>query len=119
MLVNDLDIRFIAPDGTVHAMGLRDRPAQDATKGDNFRDNIKQYEILEPMAGTYTLQITHKGSLVGGQQGFSLIANSEPYVNTRTTFFWTGGSGDWNDPSNWETSSNTDEEDLYLDLKTG
>jgi subtilisin-like proprotein convertase family protein len=44
-----------------------------ASKGINDVDNVEKVEIDAP-SGTYTIRVTHKGSLVTGQQDFSLIA---------------------------------------------
>jgi subtilisin-like proprotein convertase family protein len=44
-----------------------------ASKGINDVDNVEKVEIDVP-SGTYTIRVTHKGSLVTGQQDFSLIA---------------------------------------------
>jgi len=38
-------------------------PLKKATVGDNFRDNIEQVVVPAPVAGIYTLRISHKGSL--------------------------------------------------------
>ncbi|MCX6248366.1 MAG: S8 family serine peptidase [Bacteroidetes bacterium] len=72
MLVNDLDLRI---DGSVYKPWILDplnRPAA-ATTGDNIRDNVEQ--ILTPVlaVGCHTLTVTHKGTLSGGAQAFSLI----------------------------------------------
>lgn len=89
-LVNDLDMRIVGPDGTVHepfvmpfVTGQGGTPAFDpslhnanATTGDNFTDPAEQILIAAPDAGTYTIQITHKGTLSGGQpQPFSLAVS--------------------------------------------
>ena len=89
-LVNDLDMRIIAPGGTVYepfvmpfTTGQGGTPAYDdslrsaaAVTGDNFTDPAEQILIPAPVAGTYTVEITHKGTLSGGQpQPFSLAVN--------------------------------------------
>lgn len=89
-LVNDLDLRIIGPGGTVHApfvmpfvTGQGSTPAFDpslhnahATTGDNFTDPAEQVFIAAPAAGTYTVQVTHKGSLGGNEpQPFSLAVS--------------------------------------------
>ena len=114
MLVNDLDLRIIGPDGTEYLPWILDpsRPSNRAQRGDNFRDNVEQVEILTPAAGLYTIQVKHKGNLMDGEQGFSLIANSTPFLNTRNTFFWEGGDGEWNDPENWSNSFRDNTEGL-------
>ncbi|MFC4994119.1 S8 family serine peptidase [Rubritalea tangerina] len=74
-LVNDLDIRLITPSGdTIYPWILNpSSPSTPATNGDNYRDNVEQIILSLPVKGLYQLQITHKGSLLGGQQHFSLI----------------------------------------------
>ena len=64
-LVNDLDLRVIAPDSTTFLPWVLDpaNPADPATKGDNFRDNVEQVVVDAPVAGVYTVRISHKGSL--------------------------------------------------------
>ncbi len=75
MLVNDLDMR-IEHDNTTYMPWILDpaNPSNDATTGDNFRDNIEQILIEEPVGGeVYTITITHKNSLENDHQDFSLI----------------------------------------------
>ncbi len=75
MLVNDLDLRVIAPDLTVHEPWVLDpaSPASAATRGDNVRDNVEMVLVDTPVSGTWTFEITHKGTLVSGPQDFALI----------------------------------------------
>ncbi len=72
MLVNDLDLRI---DGSTYKPWILNpaNPSAAATTGDNIRDNVEQ--ILTPVltAGCHTLTVTHKGTLSGGSQAFSLI----------------------------------------------
>ncbi len=75
MLVNDLDMR-IDYNATTYEPWILDpaNPSTDATTGDNFRDNIEQILVEDPIAGeTYTITITHKNNLAGESQDFSLI----------------------------------------------
>ena len=76
VLVNDLDLRVTAPDGTTTffpwKLQLSDVSAAAIT-GDNIVDNIENIDINTPVAGTYTLSVTHKGTLVNANQDFSLI----------------------------------------------
>src|SRR5690606_34687242 len=44
---------------------------------DNNVDNIEVVDIEFAMPGTYTIQVNHKGTLIGSPQIFSLIATSE------------------------------------------
>ncbi len=77
VLVNDLDIRVYTNDTTYMPWTLDPaNPASAATTGDNFRDNIENIVIDNPIATeTYTVVITHKDSLSGGSQDFSFIAS--------------------------------------------
>jgi hypothetical protein len=68
MLVNDLDLRIIQGSTTYQPWILdRANPSNPATTGDNIRDNVEQVHVASPPAGTYTVRISHKGTLVGFQ----------------------------------------------------
>ena len=78
MLVNDLDLRVISPTGTTNFPYILN-PAQPdlaATTGDNSLDNVEQVYIPAPTTGTYTVQVTHKGSLLSdlGQTGYENVS---------------------------------------------
>lgn len=75
MLVNDLDLRVIGPDGAVHHPWVLDpaRPEAAAARGDNDRDNVEMVLVEGSLAGDYTVVVTHKGTLAGGRQDFSLL----------------------------------------------
>ncbi|NQU44014.1 S8 family serine peptidase [bacterium] len=80
VLVNDLDLRIAGPDGTVYLPYAPDpaNPGQVAGVGDNVRDNVEQvYFAAPPHQGTYTVTITHKGSLSGGSQDYSLLLTGQ------------------------------------------
>ncbi len=74
MLINDLDVR-VRKGGVDYTPWKLDPvyPSNAATKGDNNRDNIERINIGNVGAGEYTITVTHKGSLVGGTQDFSLV----------------------------------------------
>lgn len=91
-LVNDLDVRLIGPLGGsedthypwVHPFttGQNGTPAYDdslrslgSVRGDNFTDNTELLQVADLPAGTYRIEVTHKGSLHGGRQVFSLAAS--------------------------------------------
>lgn len=102
VLINDLDMRIYGPNDNnlVTPVGLPYKlnkswlPSQlYAAKGDNDVDPIEKIvyfggfdELAE--AGTYRVKITHKGSLTGGNQKFSLIVSggivsfAEPNVSS-------------------------------------
>ncbi len=77
-LVNDLDIRIIKDGVTYFPWTLNPSdPFLPAEKNaDNFRDNFEKIEILNP-SGTYTIQVTHKGTLRDNLQNFSLIVTAD------------------------------------------
>ena len=74
-LVNDLDIRV--SDGTITTQPWildPENPANAAGRGDNIRDNVEQVLIANPVPGqTYTLTVTHKGTLSGSRQDYALL----------------------------------------------
>jgi len=75
LLINDLDIRITRNDTTWYPWILNpNSPLSPASTGDNFRDNVEKIWIQNPIAGEYTIAISHKGSLKYGKQDFSLIA---------------------------------------------
>ncbi len=74
MLINDLDIRATDENQDTFFPWILDHIefTDPATTGDNYRDNVEKIEIDEA-SGTYTFNVSHKGSLDGGQQVMSLI----------------------------------------------
>ncbi|MET0393198.1 MAG: S8 family serine peptidase, partial [Chitinophagaceae bacterium] len=76
-LVNDLDI-VIKKGATVYRPWILDpaNPSSAATTGDNVLDNVEKIELPNVIPGeTYTIEITHKGTLQRGPQAYSLIAS--------------------------------------------
>jgi hypothetical protein len=74
-LVNDLDIR-VSDGSTTFKPWVLDPtvPGANATTGDNIRDNVEQVYIAGAVPGkTYTITVTHKGTLTNAAQDFSLI----------------------------------------------
>ncbi|WP_428328744.1 S8 family serine peptidase [Mucilaginibacter sp.] len=74
-LINDLDIRV--SDGTNTFMPWildTSNPSAAAKTGDNILDNIEQVYIPGTVSGkSYTITITHKGTLLATTQDYSLI----------------------------------------------
>lgn len=70
VLVNDLDIRVTQTSSTFTPWKLTG--VNTNTQGDNIVDPYERVDVAGA-AGTYTITVTHKGSLVGGSQNFSLI----------------------------------------------
>lgn len=76
-LINDLDIR-IFKDGVQYFPWTLDpaNPFNPAVQNsDNFRDNYERVEISTPTAGVYQIVVSHKGSLISGQQNYTLIVS--------------------------------------------
>lgn len=75
VLVNNLDLRVISPSGATNMPWVLNpaSPSNAATTGDNFRDNVEQVYIAAPTNGTYTVQVTHKGTLSNDWQDVSIL----------------------------------------------
>lgn len=106
MLVNDLDLELISETGVVSYPWILDpnNPGAQATRGNNFRDNVEKLEFSLPQAKPYRLVVKHKGQLKNGRQDFSLIVNHVS-SNPGRTLYWVGDSGNWSDSDHWATSS--------------
>ncbi len=107
-LVNDLDVRLVDEAGNEYLPWILDpaAPGRNAQRGDNFRDNIEQVVLTNPEPRKYTLRITHKNSLSGGNQNYSLIISYTPKAtDNRTTYYYIGGDGEWGNGSNWSLTS--------------
>lgn len=76
-LKNNLDIKVFKDDMPYYPWKLNvESPTDAATRDtDNNVDNIEKVQIDNAQPGVYTIQVTHKGSLTGGSQVFSLIAS--------------------------------------------
>jgi subtilisin-like proprotein convertase family protein len=70
VLVNDLDIRVTQLENTFMPWKLT--AVDTNTQGDNLVDPYERVDILGA-SGTYRITVTHKKSLVGGSQNFSLV----------------------------------------------
>jgi serine protease AprX len=72
-LKHNLDLRIIKGDEINFPWKLDlSNLTGPAVKGDNNVDNVEKVEV-ENALGTYTVQVKHKGFLVGGSQNYSLI----------------------------------------------
>lgn len=109
MLINDLDIRIIAEDGTVYfpwSLNPNNGVSAVASRSaDNSRDNVEKIEIHAPNAQRYTVRITHKGTLQNGRQPFSLVFSAGVIDGQVNTLYWIGQDGNWDNPNNWSLSS--------------
>jgi Subtilase family len=84
-LVNDLDLRVISPTGTTNFPwllnpDLTNRTSANrsaaATTGDDNRNNVEQIYVANPSSGTYTVSVTHKGTLTNSQWVSILISGN-------------------------------------------
>ncbi|MFP4468598.1 MAG: S8 family serine peptidase [Bacteroidales bacterium] len=115
MLVNDLDMRMTSISKTTHEPYILDpaNPGNPATTGDNYRDNIEQIHISNPVEGEkYTLSISHKSTLEGGSQDFSLVITGI----APTTF--AGNTTEWEDPQNWLYGDPATSEHVFIPATT-
>ncbi len=76
-LINDLDLRI--SDGTTtftpYVLDWK-HPANPATNGDDTLNNVEKIVISNAIPGkTYTVKVTHKGTLARGQQAYSLLVS--------------------------------------------
>ncbi|OEK08527.1 hypothetical protein A8C32_03480 [Flavivirga aquatica] len=108
VLVNDLDVRVTQGNSTYFPYKLTGPTT--SSKQDNNVDPYERVDITGA-SGTYTITVTHKGSLIGGSQNFSLIisglsdtptvcnatiptgVNSSNVSDTNATISWTAVSG--------------------------
>ncbi|NID08872.1 S8 family serine peptidase [Fibrivirga algicola] len=77
-LVNDLDARLSDGQTILQPWTLDpENPSQAAKPGDNIRDNVEQVYVANPVPGrTYTLTISHKGTLTGtAGQAYALLVS--------------------------------------------
>ncbi len=82
-LVNDLDIRISNGSTTWRPYVLDPaNPANGATTGDNIRDNVEKIFIALPVAGTYTITVSHKKTLANSSQPFSIIVSGLGVAST-------------------------------------
>ena len=128
VLVNDLDIR-VKKTGQSYLPYKLTSPTTN-TKGDNNVDPYERVDIANA-SGTYTITVTHKGNLNGGNQNFTLIVSGigasgggeTPTITCSDTvrdfpykqgfesgFGWTqllGDNGNWTRKSGSTSSDNT------------
>ena len=76
-LVNDLDLRVTGNGNTYMPWVLnRLNPGSPATHGDDTLNNVEKIVIPATVPGkTYTISVSHKGTLRNGSQAYSLIVS--------------------------------------------
>lgn len=77
MLVNDLDLRITSGSSTWMPYVLDyTNPGNAATTGDDALNNVEKIVVNNPVPGqTYTITVTHKGTLARGGQAYSLLVS--------------------------------------------
>jgi hypothetical protein len=109
MLVNDLDLRISDGPATYLPWVLNPaNPAAAATRGDNFRDNVEQVEVVGVGTGLLTVEVSHKGGLLDGlNQDYTLIISVTPAPPVGSGLLidedFSGGL-----PAGWSLETNTD-----------
>lgn len=86
-LVNDLDIK-VTKDGVEYFPWKLNKFQPDAgptRESTNDVDNFERVDIENP-SGVYTITVSHKGSLVGGSQNFSLILSGPQVTLSNESF---------------------------------
>ncbi|SFN43633.1 Por secretion system C-terminal sorting domain-containing protein [Chryseobacterium oleae] len=83
-LVNDLDLRIVSSNGqTYYPWALTSRSTNN--KQDNNSDNFERVDAGVLPAGQYSVVVTHKGTLTGGSQNYTLIVTGKSSGTTPVT----------------------------------
>ncbi len=108
-LVNDLDLRLVDESNTEQfpwAMQTGEANFGNAAiKADNQLDNVEKLEFENAQPRTYKVRVSHKGTLQGGKQSFSIVIKYESNEEGLQTLYWVGNSGQWSDPAKWSATS--------------
>ncbi len=108
-LVNDLDVRLVNQrTGDVYRPYTLDprNPSQPASVGDNTVDPIEQIFLPDAPAGSYSIEVTHKGRLAGNiPQPFSLIVTGATDATLPVIVFQSGTEASVDEVKvQWQTS---------------
>ncbi|WP_223608236.1 S8 family serine peptidase [Chryseobacterium sp. OSA05B] len=83
-LVNDLDLRIVSANGqTYYPWALTSRSTNN--KQDNNSDNFERVDAGVLPSGQYSVVVTHKGTLTGGSQNYTLIVTGKSSGTTPVT----------------------------------
>ncbi|MCZ8169409.1 MAG: S8 family peptidase [Flavobacterium sp.] len=88
-LINNLDIKILKDQQVFYPWKLDPESVLDpaTNSSDNDVDNLEKVEIFNATPGVYTIQVTHKGALLGGAQEFSLIGSSSTGLSLSNSAF--------------------------------
>jgi len=120
MLINDLDLKLTQNATTYYPWKLDpDNPSNAATNSaENNVDNIEQVYISSPSAGTYTIEVSHDGTLSGGSQAFSIIVNGIPILPPNKAVSPSPGNGAINQLQtvdlSWQDGGGAKSYDVYF-----
>jgi hypothetical protein len=79
-LVHDLDLRILDVNGVLGQPYVLDptHPNWSATKGDNYRDNVEQADVISALLhDVFTVRVSMKTGSAGGRQSYSLIVTGQ------------------------------------------
>jgi hypothetical protein len=96
-LIHDLDVRVENSLGQTMDLPWRldpDNPGNNATKGDNTVDNVEQIMIPSAPPGTYTVKVSHKGTLTTLQPFCVVISGQFLTPPTSPILYASGGDVD-------------------------
>lgn len=125
-LVNDLDLRLVSPGNTTYFPYKLDpaNPANAATTGDNVVDNVEQVEGTAA-TGTWQVKVSHKGTLVGSTQPYSIVITGISPITTANTYgiFFSSPAANasfaWNSTVNAAWFNNGTGTNYKIELKQG
>ena len=86
VLVHDLDLRIIAPDGTTNFPYVLSvtNPTAPAVTGDNIRDNVEQVNIEIGTTGVWQMVVSAKQASLTEDQAYSVILSGADVAPTIT-----------------------------------
>lgn len=93
VLINDLDLKVIGPNGTNHpyTLSYADPEVNAIMDSENNIDNVEQVYISAPVPGQYSIVVDFDGSLYVGNQWYSLLTSGLAYDQDGDSL-----------PDNWE-----------------
>ncbi|WP_445718049.1 S8/S53 family peptidase [Flavobacterium sp.] len=107
VLVNDLDLRIIKGAETNFPWKFDlANITSPAIKGDNLVDNVEKVEV-ENALGIYTIQVSHKGTLSGTNQAYSLIISGYDQIVLNNADFSTNSIAVYPNPTSDKININS------------